>query len=143
MLKPNQKPAEKNRVNTSYATRSANVHDGGSILRTKGILRRQERQSVTLPRALFRQGYKTPKSKSGVLKTFSPIIKTSKRTARFDSHAASQESYELNGGFMDIMHIGIYTDNCLVIDASFSRGQVVYRNLFDADKQVMFGRLKQ
>ena len=28
----------------------------------------------------------------------------------------------------------------LVVDASSSRGKVVYRNLFDADKQVLYGR---
>lgn len=49
-------------------------------------------------------------------------------------------SYERNGRFMDITHVGIYTGNGKVVDASSSRGQVVYRNLFDSDKQVLFGR---
>ncbi|WP_338044750.1 hypothetical protein [Paenibacillus periandrae] len=41
---------------------------------------------------------------------------------------------------MDITHVGIYAGEGKVVDASSSRGQVVYRNLFDLDKQVMFGR---
>lgn len=49
-------------------------------------------------------------------------------------------SYEHNGRFMDITHVGIYAGDGKVIDASSSRGQVVYRNLFDSDKQVLFGR---
>lgn len=49
-------------------------------------------------------------------------------------------SYERNGRFMDITHVGIYAGDGKVVDASSSRGQVVYRNLFDADKQVLFGR---
>lgn len=49
-------------------------------------------------------------------------------------------SYERNGRFMDITHVGIYAGDGKVVDASSSRGQVVYRNLFDSDKQVLFGR---
>ncbi|MPY19899.1 NlpC/P60 family protein [Paenibacillus glucanolyticus] len=49
-------------------------------------------------------------------------------------------SYERNGRFMDITHVGIYAGEGKVVDASSSRGQVVYRGLFDADKQVLFGR---
>lgn len=49
-------------------------------------------------------------------------------------------SYERNGRFMDITHVGIYAGDGNVVDASSSRGQVVYRNLFDSDKQVLFGR---
>ncbi|MCU6711554.1 C40 family peptidase [Paenibacillus sp. J5C_2022] len=49
-------------------------------------------------------------------------------------------SYERNGRFMDITHVGIYAGDGKVVDASSTRGQVVYRNLFDADKQVLFGR---
>ncbi|WP_052098195.1 C40 family peptidase [Paenibacillus stellifer] len=49
-------------------------------------------------------------------------------------------SYERNGRFMDITHVGIYAGDGKVVDASSSRGQVVYRTLFDADKQVLFGR---
>lgn len=49
-------------------------------------------------------------------------------------------SYEQNGRFMDITHVGIYAGNGKVIDASSSRLQVVYRNVFDAEYQVMYGR---
>ncbi|SDE92414.1 NlpC/P60 family protein [Fontibacillus panacisegetis] len=49
-------------------------------------------------------------------------------------------SYERNGCFMDITHVGIYAGNGKVVDAFSSRGQVVYRNLFDGDKQVMYRR---
>lgn len=49
-------------------------------------------------------------------------------------------SYESNGRFMNITHVGIYAGDGKVVDASSSRGQVVYRNLFDSDKQVLFGR---
>lgn len=49
-------------------------------------------------------------------------------------------SYASNGRFMDITHVGIYAGNGKVIDASSTRGQVVYRDLFDADQQVLYGR---
>ncbi|MBU5672151.1 C40 family peptidase [Paenibacillus brevis] len=49
-------------------------------------------------------------------------------------------SYEQNGRFMDITHVGIYAGNGKVVDASSSRLQVVYRNLFDVELQVMYGR---
>jgi cell wall-associated NlpC family hydrolase len=49
-------------------------------------------------------------------------------------------SYEQNGRFMDITHVGIYAGNGMVIDASSSRLQVVYRKVFDAELQVMYGR---
>ncbi|WP_211326593.1 C40 family peptidase [Paenibacillus flagellatus] len=49
-------------------------------------------------------------------------------------------SYERNGRFMDITHVGIYAGDGKVVDASSSRGQVVFRDLFDSDKQVLFGR---
>lgn len=49
-------------------------------------------------------------------------------------------SYERNGRFMDITHVGIYSGDGKVVDASSTRGQVVYRNLFDTEKQVLFGR---
>jgi|GEM_PF-745270 len=49
-------------------------------------------------------------------------------------------SYEHNGRFMDITHVGIYAGDGKVVDASSTRGQVVYRNLFDSDKQALFGR---
>lgn len=41
---------------------------------------------------------------------------------------------------MDITHVGIYAGDGKVVDASSSRGQVVFRDLFDSDKQVLFGR---
>ena len=28
----------------------------------------------------------------------------------------------------------------MVVDASYSKGKVVHRNLFDSDKQVLYGR---
>lgn len=49
-------------------------------------------------------------------------------------------SYERNGRFMDITHVGIYAGDGKVVDASSTRGQVVYRKLFDTEKQVFFGR---
>lgn len=49
-------------------------------------------------------------------------------------------SYKPNGRFMNITHVGIYAGDGMVIDASYSKGKVVYRNLFDADKQVLYGR---
>lgn len=49
-------------------------------------------------------------------------------------------SYEKNGRFMNITHVGIYAGNGKVVDASSSRLQVVYRNVFDADRQVLYGR---
>jgi cell wall-associated NlpC family hydrolase len=42
-------------------------------------------------------------------------------------------SYEPNGRFMDITHVGIYAGNGKVIDASSSRLQVVYRNVSTPD----------
>lgn len=49
-------------------------------------------------------------------------------------------SHENNGRFMGIIHVGIYAGEGKVVDASSRRGQVVYRGLFDADKQVLYGR---
>lgn len=49
-------------------------------------------------------------------------------------------SHKPNGRFMNITHVGIYAGDGMVVDASYSRGQVVYRNLFDNDKQVLYGR---
>lgn len=49
-------------------------------------------------------------------------------------------SYEPNGQFMNITHVGIYAGDGKVIDASYSKGMVLYRNLFDLDKQVLYGR---
>ena len=49
-------------------------------------------------------------------------------------------SHKPNGRFLNITHVGIYAGDGMVVDASYSRGQVVYRNLFDDDKQVLYGR---
>lgn len=49
-------------------------------------------------------------------------------------------SHKPNGRFMNITHVGIYVGNGMIIDASSSKGKVVYRNLFDNDKQVLYGR---
>lgn len=49
-------------------------------------------------------------------------------------------SYEPNGRYLNITHVGIYAGNGMVVDASFSKGKVVYRRLFDADKQVLYAR---
>jgi len=49
-------------------------------------------------------------------------------------------SYQPNGRFMNITHVGIYAGEGMVVDASSSQGKVVYRNMFDEDKQVLYGR---
>lgn len=49
-------------------------------------------------------------------------------------------SYEPNGRYLNITHVGIYAGDGMVVDASSSKGQVVYRSLFDADKQVLYAR---
>lgn len=49
-------------------------------------------------------------------------------------------SHKPNGRFMNITHVGVYAGDGKVIDASFSKGVVVYRNLFDSNKQVLYGR---
>jgi Cell wall-associated hydrolases (invasion-associated proteins) len=49
-------------------------------------------------------------------------------------------SYRPNGRFMNITHVGIYAGNGKVVDASSSKGQVVYRDLYNSEKQVMYGR---
>lgn len=49
-------------------------------------------------------------------------------------------SHKPNGRFMNITHVGIYAGNGKIVDASYSKGKVVYRNLFDSDKQVLYGR---
>ncbi|MSS91330.1 peptidoglycan endopeptidase [Eisenbergiella tayi] len=49
-------------------------------------------------------------------------------------------SYKPNGRFMNITHVGVYAGEGMVVDASYSKGKVVYRNLFDSDKQVLYGR---
>jgi Cell wall-associated hydrolases (invasion-associated proteins) len=47
-------------------------------------------------------------------------------------------SLENNGRFMNISHVAIYAGNGYIMDASSSRGQVVYRQLFGS--QVLYGR---
>lgn len=49
-------------------------------------------------------------------------------------------SFENNGRFMNITHVGIYAGNGMVVDASSTRGQVVYRKLYDVGQQVLYGR---
>ncbi len=49
-------------------------------------------------------------------------------------------SYKPNGRFMNITHVGVYAGNGKVVDASYSKKKVVYRNLYDSDKQVLYGR---
>lgn len=50
-------------------------------------------------------------------------------------------SFEQNGQFMNITHVGIYAGNGKVIDASSTHDAVMYRNLYYADQQVLYGRL--
>lgn len=49
-------------------------------------------------------------------------------------------SHKPNGRYMNITHVGIYAGDGMVVDASYSKGKVVYRSLFDNDKQVLYGR---
>lgn len=49
-------------------------------------------------------------------------------------------SHNPNGRFMNITHVGIYAGDGKVVDASYGKGMVVYRNLFDSSKQVLYGR---
>lgn len=49
-------------------------------------------------------------------------------------------SYKPNGRYRNITHVGIYVGDDMVVDASSSKRKVVYRRLFDSDKQVMYGR---
>ena len=49
-------------------------------------------------------------------------------------------SHKPNGRFMNITHVGIYAGDGMIVDASSSKGEVVYRKLFDNDKQVLYGR---
>lgn len=49
-------------------------------------------------------------------------------------------SHKVNGRYLNITHVGIYAGDGKVVDASSSRGRVVYRNLFDADQQVLYAR---
>lgn len=47
-------------------------------------------------------------------------------------------SYKPNGRYRNITHVGIYVGDGMVVDASSSKRKVVYRSLFDSDKQVMY-----
>lgn len=49
-------------------------------------------------------------------------------------------SHKPNGRFMNITHVGVYAGDGKVVDASYSKGKVVYRKLFDLNKQVLYGR---
>ena len=49
-------------------------------------------------------------------------------------------SHKPNGRYMNITHVGIYAGDGMVVDASYSKGKVWYRPLFDNDKQVLYGR---
>ena len=49
-------------------------------------------------------------------------------------------SFEENGRFMNITHVGIYAGNGKVIDASSTHDAVMYRDLYYADQQVLYGR---
>lgn len=49
-------------------------------------------------------------------------------------------SFENNNRFMNITHVGIYAGDGMVVDASSTRGQVVYRKLYDVGQQVLYGR---
>ena len=47
-------------------------------------------------------------------------------------------SHDTNGRFMNITHVAIYAGDGYIVDASSSKGQVVYRKLFSG--QVLYGR---
>lgn len=48
-------------------------------------------------------------------------------------------SHDINGRFMDITHVAIYTGDGIIVDALSLNGQVVFRKLFSG--QVLYGRL--
>jgi cell wall-associated NlpC family hydrolase len=41
---------------------------------------------------------------------------------------------------MNITHVGVYAGDGKVVDASYGKGKVVYRDLFDSKQQVLYGR---
>lgn len=47
-------------------------------------------------------------------------------------------SHDTNGRFMNITHVAIYAGNGMIVDASSSRGQVVYRELIGG--HILYGR---
>lgn len=49
-------------------------------------------------------------------------------------------SFEENGRFMNITHVGIYAGSGKVIDASSTHDAVMYRDLYYPDQQVLYGR---
>lgn len=49
-------------------------------------------------------------------------------------------SFEQNGRYMNVTHVGIYAGNGKVIDASSTHDAVMYRDLYYADQQVVYGR---
>lgn len=49
-------------------------------------------------------------------------------------------SFEQNGQFMNITHVGIYAGSGKVIDASSTHDAVMYRDLYYADQQVLYGQ---
>ena len=49
-------------------------------------------------------------------------------------------SHNPNGRYMNITHVGVYAGDGKVVDASYGKGKVVYRNLFDSKQQVLYGR---
>ena len=49
-------------------------------------------------------------------------------------------SFEVNHRFLNISHVAIYAGDGYVIDASSSKGKVVYREIYDINKIVLCGR---
>ena len=47
-------------------------------------------------------------------------------------------SLKENGRYLNVSHVGVYAGNGMMVDASSSRGQVVYREMFDG--QVLYAR---
>lgn len=49
-------------------------------------------------------------------------------------------SFEINNRYMNISHVAIYCGNGYVVDASSSKGKVVYRPIFSKNRIVLCGR---